>query len=179
MAKKAVILGGALAVAVLAGGLAGADALGLFGVVKRDYREVVHVRFRAVDAETRRPVGAVYVNCMRRGQQSACSARPGADDEVIDLHVATRRVVERSRLLGFKRAEYDALGLDDSTIYIQFIHPHYGRTVQEHTLAGLRGLQGAVQDVPLAPPDPEGESLPVPEYGEPVPEYGEPGPAEG
>lgn len=149
MTRKGVLI--AAVVGVLALGVAGADALGLFGVIKRDFRDVVHVQFRAVEAESGRAVGPVYVNCSRRGQPSACSARPGANEELVDVNIASRRVVERSRLFRFKRAEYDTSG-EDLPLYIVFIHPDYERTTGHYTLGKLRALQDSVQRVPMRRP---------------------------
>lgn len=134
-------------VVVLGLGVAGADALGLFGVIKRDYRDIVQVRFRAVDGETQRAVGAIYVNCYRSGQEAACSARPSQDEEVVDVTIASRTVVERSRLLHLKLAEYDAGGNDETPLFILFAHPDYDRIVQQHTLSSLRAAEDSVQTV--------------------------------
>lgn len=148
MQRLIVIVAGAV-VLVLAG-LALADAAGFFGVVKRDYRDVVHVRFRAVDAATGRAIGPVYVNCFRRGQEKACSTRANEDSEVVDVNVGTVRVVERSRLLGVETAQYDLLG-DDAVLHAVFIHPDYEQLARDFTVAELRAFGDVPHDVPMTP----------------------------
>lgn len=144
MVKRIAIL--FVAFITLIGALLGADYFGLLGVKKGTYVDYFNVRFTAVDAQTQMPIEDFFVNCTKRGSRNACSIEQGMKK--------TQRLVKFGILKNFDKTHFfvrneEAIGLDEMTIHLMFIHQDYQRKTLTYSLNELLAQQDQLITVTL------------------------------
>lgn len=136
------------AVAGLAAAMAGADYLGWLGTRTVQSPAYLNVRFMALSEADGTPIRDMRVNCVRKGDRTACTQRFGQPPGIVSANFGLLKLETRSWLFS-KATRY--VGEDEVMVHVYFIHPNHQQRVLSYGLRELLAMADTVTEVRLEP----------------------------